>query len=192
MKTIKENIDNEIVIKNSRFICYMIKITSDDINSIINEIKEKHPKATHYCYAFIYDDIKRSSDDNEPSGTAGQPILNVLEKEELNHVLAVVVRYFGGIKLGAGGLIRAYTKSVTETLKISEFVELIKGYKIRLRFNYTEGKNINNILKDSRITTKEYHDDIHYECYIDERLLKYLDKYTPQILEEGYIEKTQL
>lgn len=192
MKTIKENIDNEIVIKNSRFICYMIKITSDDINSIINEIKEKHPKATHYCYAFIYDDIKRSSDDNEPSGTAGQPILNVLEKEELNHVLAVVVRYFGGIKLGAGGLIRAYTKSVTETLKISEFVELIKGYKIRLRFNYTEGKNINYILKDSRITNKEYHDDIHYECYIDERLLKYLDKYTPQILEEGYIEKTQL
>ena len=170
----------------------MIKITSDDINSIINEIKEKHPKATHYCYAFIYDDIKRSSDDNEPSGTAGQPILNVLEKEELNHVLAVVVRYFGGIKLGAGGLIRAYTKSVTETLKISEFVELIKGYKIRLRFNYTEGKNINYILKDSRITNKEYHDDIHYECYIDERLLKYLDKYTPQILEEGYIEKTQL
>lgn len=191
MKTIKSNTNNEIIIKNSRFICYLIKINSSNISEILENIKKQHPKATHYCYAYIYNNIKRSSDDNEPSGTAGQPILNVLEKENLNNVLAIVVRYFGGTKLGAGGLIRAYTKSVTETLKNIEFAELIKGLKIRLKFNYTEGKNIDYILKDSQIINKDYHDNISYECYIEEELLKHLSKYTPIILEETYIEKTQ-
>ena len=102
-----------------------------------------------------------------------------------------VVRYFGGIKLGAGGLVRAYTKSITETLKISEFVELVKGIKISIKFNYNEEKNINYILNNLNIIKKEYQDDIYYECNIDEKLLKELNKYKPLILEEIFIEKTQ-
>ena len=189
MKTIKDNYENEIIIKNSRFICYLIKINSADIDEILNKIKSIHPKATHHCYGYIYDDIKKSSDDGEPGGTAGLPILNVLEKENLNHILAIVVRYFGGIKLGAGGLVRAYTKSVTETLKISEYIELVKGLKISLKFNYNEEKNINYILKDSYISKKEYQDDIYYECNIEENKLNDLTKYNPKIIEEIYIEK---
>lgn len=191
MKTIKTNLDNETIIKNSRFICYLVKIESSNINSLLEEIKNIHSKATHYCYGYIYDDIKKSSDDNEPSGTAGLPILNVLEKEKLNHIIAIVVRYFGGIKLGAGGLVRAYTKSVTETLKNAEYIELVKGYKISLRFNYNEEKQVNYILKNSNISKKDYQNNIYYECNIEENILKDLDKYNPLILEEIFIEKTQ-
>ena len=97
MKIIKNNYDNEIIIKNSRFICYLVRIDSTNVDDILSDIKSMHPKATHYCYGYIYDDYKKSSDDGEPGGTAGLPILNVLEKEDINHVLAVVVRYFGGI-----------------------------------------------------------------------------------------------
>ena len=189
MKTLKKNISNEIIIKNSKFICYLIKIDSSNINSLLDEIKNIHPKATHYCYGYIYDEVKKSSDDGEPGGTAGLPILNVLEKENLNHILAVVVRYFGGIKLGAGGLVRAYTKSITETLKVSEFVELVKGIKISIKFNYNEEKNINYILKNSNIIKKEYQDDIYYECNIEENILNELSKYNPKIIESIYIEK---
>ena len=189
MKTIKENYEHEIIIKNSKFICYLIKIDSKDISEVLNEIKKLHPKATHHCYGYIYDEIKKASDDNEPSGTAGLPILNVLEKENLNHILAVVVRYFGGIKLGAGGLVRAYTKSVTETLKIAEYQELIEGLKISLEFNYNEEKNIDYILRNSKIIKKDYQDNIYYECLIDKELLNKLNKYNPKIIENIYIEK---
>ena len=143
MKTIKNNSTNEIIIKNSRFINYLIKIKNPDIKEITEEIKTTHPKANHYCYAYIYNDIKRSSDDKEPTGTAGSPMLNVLEKNNLNNILAITVRYFGGIKLGAGGLIRAYTESITENLKNVELIELEKGYKLEIIFNYSDEKQIN-------------------------------------------------
>ena len=134
MRTIINDNTNEIIIKNSRFINLLIKINNPNIDSIITKIKEKYPKATHYCYAYIYNDIKRFSDDAEPTGTAGMPLLNVLEKENLNNILTVTVRYFGGIKLGAGGLVRAYTKSLTENLKDTELCELEDGYKIEINF----------------------------------------------------------
>ena len=117
MQTIKNNTQNEIIIKNSKFICYQYKVKDlDEIYNILNNIKEEHKDATHHCYAYILDNIKKSSDDGEPSRTAGFPILKVLENNNLNNILAIVIRYFGGIKLGAGGLVRAYTKSVTNTL----------------------------------------------------------------------------
>ena len=84
------------------------------------------------------------------------PILNVLKKENLNYVLAVVVRYFGGIKLGAGGLVRAYTKAVSETIKLAQYSFLVKGFKIRINFNYNDEKNVNYVLKDSLIVKKDY------------------------------------
>lgn len=189
MKTIKENIINEIEIKNSKFITLIIKINNDNIKSILEEIKNTYPKATHYCYGYIYNNIERSSDDGEPSSTAGLPILNVLKKENLNNILVVVVRYFGGIKLGAGGLIRAYTKSVTEALKQANYTNLIEGYKINIEFNYSEEKQINYLLKDSIIIDKNYNELINYIVLIDKNIEENLLPYNYKILENIYIEK---
>ena len=160
MRTIKSNVANEIIIKNSRFICLFMKINSTDISNLLDNIKEEYPKATHYCYAYVYNDIQRFSDDGEPGGTAGMPMLNVLLKEELSNVLCVVIRYFGGIKLGAGGLVRAYTKSVTECLKVTDLMELEEGYKLRLKFNYNDEKQIKYLLKDSNVLNEKYDLDV--------------------------------
>ena len=189
MKTIKNNIENEIVIKNSKFICLLIKINDIDISNYLENIKKQYPKATHYCYAYIYNDYKKSSDDGEPSSTAGIPILNVLEKNNLNNILCVVVRYFGGIKLGAGGLVRAYTKCVTECLKKSELVELINGYKIELEFSYNELNSVNYILNKSNILSKNFNNNIKYIVLLDKITLNKLKKYNYKILEYLYIEK---
>lgn len=189
MKTIKTNYSHEIEIKNSRFITLLIKIDSTDIDNILEDIKKKYPKATHYCYGYIFNEVKRSSDDGEPSGTAGFPILNVLEKEELNNILVVVVRYFGGIKLGAGGLVRAYTKAVTEALKESELIPIEKGYKIGLEFNYNEEKQINYLLNNSKILEKQYDEKIIYTVLVNKDTLEKVNNYPKIIIDELYIEK---
>ena len=189
MRTIKENFINEIVIKNSRFICYLFKINSPNIDDYINNIKIEHPKATHYCYGYKYLDIEHSSDDGEPSGTAGMPILNVIKKEQLQNILIVVVRYFGGIKLGAGGLIRAYTKSVTEAIKNNSLCDLVDAYKILLSFSYEVEKDVSYILRDSIIIEKSYLDIINFTCIVDYDVFKLLEKYSPTIIEKTYIEK---
>lgn len=189
MKTIKETIQNEIIIKNSKFITILIKLSSPSIESEIKKIREKYPKATHYCYAYIYGEQKGCSDDKEPSRTAGLPMLNVLEKEELNNLLAITIRYFGGIKLGAGGLVRAYTKSITEALKIAEKIELEKGYKIKLEFDYTEETTINYLLRTSNIVEKKYDKKIRYIASVNQNTLEKLEKFSYQILESIWIEK---
>lgn len=189
MKTIKDNIQNEIIIKNSRFITYFIKLTSNDIEKYLKEIKELHPKATHYCYGYIYGNEKGCSDDGEPSRTAGLPMLNVLEKEELNNILVITVRYFGGIKLGAGGLVRAYTKSVTETLKLASITELEEGYKIKIVFDYNNESTMNYILKTSTILEKYYEKDINYIVLVNKETLDKLKDYNYSIIESTWIEK---
>ena len=167
MQTIKNNTHNEIIIKNTRFICYLYKIKDiNDINNYLNNIKLIEKDATHYCYAYILNDIKKSSDDGEPSGTAGFPILKVLENNNLNNILAIVIRYFGGIKLGAGGLVRAYTKSVTNTLSKDNIINLTKGYNIDIEFNYNQIKEIDYLLKDININNKIFDNTIKYNIDI--------------------------
>ena len=169
MNTIKNNTNNEIIIKNSRFICYLYKINNkDDINNILNNIKKEHKDATHHCYAYILNDLKKADDDGEPGGTAGIPILKVLENNNLNYILAIVVRYFGGILLGAGGLVRAYAKSVTNTINKDNLVSLIKGYNIDITFNYDNIKNIDYLLKDIKINNKTFDTNIKYNIDIPE------------------------
>lgn len=169
MYNIKENIENTIVINKSKFITYLIKINNEEevLNSL-KYIKEKYKDATHYCYSYITGNIKRFNDDGEPSGTAGMPILNVLENNQLTNVLCVVVRYFGGIKLGAGGLVRAYTKSVTEALKNTSIIEIKSGFKITIEFDYEILKYIENLLKDTIILNKDFKDKIIYTFLIEE------------------------
>lgn len=115
----------EIVEKKSKFLGYAYSVTSSkQVEEIINSLKKEHKKCTHVCYAYnISSDVvlAKAVDDGEPNGTAGRPILNVIDKKGLKNILVVVVRYFGGIKLGAGGLVRAYTKCASESIK--EFME---------------------------------------------------------------------
>ena len=111
----------EEVFKKSRFIAYMYEIDSvDEAKDIINNLLKEHKKARHIPYAYKIDGQAKKSDDKEPNGTAGMPIYNIIEKKNLNHVLICVVRYFGGIKLGAGGLTRAYSNTVSNMLKDTE------------------------------------------------------------------------
>ena len=111
-------ITNEFEIKKSRFITYLYNIDDENkVNEIIDTIKNEHKKARHVVYVYKINNTAKINDDGEPKGTAGMPIFNVIEKNNLNNVLIVVVRYFGGIKLGAGGLFRAYSKSASEIIK---------------------------------------------------------------------------
>lgn len=120
-KTIKTDGQVEEEIKKSQFICSIKRVeTEEEAREFINQVKKEHYKASHNCSAFILGEtmtIKRSSDDGEPSGTAGVPMLTVLENNELTNLVAVVTRYFGGTKLGAGGLIRAYAGAVARAVK---------------------------------------------------------------------------
>lgn len=173
MQTIKQNTHNEIIIKNSKFICYLYKIKNiTEIENYLTNIKNIEKDATHYCYAYILNDLKKSSDDGEPSGTAGFPILKVLENNNLNNILAIVVRYFGGIKLGAGGLVRAYTKSTTNTISNDNIVNLIPGYNITIEFNYNQTKEIDYLLKDITINKKEFNNTIIYNIDIPTTFLE--------------------
>lgn len=190
MRTLKNTIENEIEIKKSSFISIIKNIQSiEEFNAYIEELKTKYPKATHYCYGYICGNIEHFSDDGEPGGTAGAPILNVLKKENLNNICCVVIRYFGGIKLGAGGLVRAYTKSVTEALKSAQFIELELGYKVRLTFQYSQEKQINYILNNSKVLNKEFLENVVYTVLINDKVLEKLNNYDLEILEKLYIEK---
>ena len=182
---------SEIIIKNSRFITILVPITSkSNITNILDKIKENYPKAKHYCYAYITENSQKSSDDKEPSSTAGIPMLNVLIKNNIINVLAVTVRYFGGIKLGAGGLIRAYCKSVTTSLKNAKLIELEDAIEIEIYVEYSNQKNIENILKTSKITEKEFTDKIKYIAIIPISIKDKLNNYEYEVLNEKcYLEK---
>ena len=190
MKTIKENFVNEIIIKNSRFITLLFKVYDDtNINEIFDKVKDEYPKATHYCYAFITESRKKSSDDGEPGGTAGMPMLNVLEKEGFINVLAITVRYFGGIKLGAGGLVRAYSKSVRDAILGCNKVEVVKGVKVRITISYDMQKNLDYTLREYNIVNKIYDEKVTYTVLLPNDKLDLISDYDYIILSEEFIEK---
>lgn len=192
MKTIEDS-NYTIVINKSKFICELLYINNqDEIDSKLKDIKHKYKSATHYCYAYIYDNNKRFNDDGEPSGTAGIPILNVLENNNLNRVLCVVIRYFGGIKLGAGGLVRAYTKSVTSCLENTKIIDKKECQLIKITFSYDKVKIIDKII-NKNILLKEFENSITYTIAISKdevkNTLKLLENYiiNLEILDDNYI-----
>lgn len=172
MYTIDNNTTYELIIRNSKFITILYKIDTPNIHDIISKLKATYPDATHYCYAYVIDDIKKASDDGEPSGTAGIPILKVLESNNLTNILCVVIRYFGGIKLGANGLIRAYTKVAANAIKEATLNELIDGLNVDIIFPYQESKNIDYLVKDIKINSKSFNDLITYNIDIDKSFLE--------------------
>lgn len=188
MKTILNDYVSELEINKSRFITLLYKVDSIDlIKEKLDLVKDLYKDATHYCYAYIVDNNKKSSDDGEPGGTAGVPIMEVLLKNDLNYVLCVVVRYFGGIKLGAGGLVRAYSKSVSSSLLEDNIVNLIPGYEIVFDTNYDNQKNIDYLLKDIKVE-KEYLDIVKYRVFISKDKINLLENINYNIIKDIYIE----
>ena len=172
-RTIKEDGQVQEEIKKSRFICHAKRVYSEDeARDFITAIKKEHYKATHNCSAFILgerSEIKRTSDDGEPSGTAGVPMLGVLENHNLTNVCVVVTRYFGGIKLGAGGLIRAYAGSVALAVKEIGIIEIKEQAGIAIQMSYAQYQEYSNFLKEHNLMELEttFTDQIDTIIYVD-------------------------
>ncbi|WP_415747546.1 YigZ family protein [Streptococcus mitis] len=172
-RTIKEDGQVQEEIKKSRFICHAKRVYSEEeARDFITAIKKEHYKATHNCSAFIIgerSEIKRTSDDGEPSGTAGIPILGVLENHNLTNVCMVVTRYFGGIKLGAGGLIRAYAGSVALAVKEIGIIEIKEQAGIAIQMSYTQYQEYNNFLKEHTLMELDtnFTDQVNTMIYVD-------------------------
>ncbi|MBE4907067.1 YigZ family protein [Bacillus luteolus] len=172
--TVKGYGEHEIIIEKSRFIAYINRATTEEeAQNFILEIKKKHRDANHNCSAYIigeHDHIQKANDDGEPSGTAGVPILEVLKKKKLKDTVVVITRYFGGIKLGAGGLIRAYGKSTSEGLNATGIVERTLMRVIHTKIDYTWLGKVENELRSSVFKIKEikYLDSVEVETYVEE------------------------
>ena len=172
-RTIKEDGQVQEEIKKSRFICHVKRVYSEEeARNFITAIKKEHYKATHNCSAFIVgerSEIKRTSDDGEPSGTAGVPMLGVLENHNLTNVCVVVTRYFGGIKLGAGGLIRAYAGSVALAVKEIGIIEIKEQAGIAIQMSYAQYQEYSNFLREHKLTEIDtnFTDQIDTIIYVD-------------------------
>jgi len=137
----------ESAIEKSRFIALLVPLNSPvTYKEELLKIKKQWPKARHYPYAFIYDEHRQSNDDGEPAGTCGRPLLSLLDKHQLNHVLIVVVRYFGGIKLGAGRLLRTYVDTANQAILQATLLKEVEGYRFEYDVDYLEAQIIQNKL----------------------------------------------
>ncbi|MEF2967051.1 YigZ family protein [Paenibacillus sp. M1] len=158
-KTVRGAGEKEIVIKKSRFIGHVKPVESEEeAVGFIEEIKKRHWNATHNCSAYMIgerDEIQKQSDDGEPSGTAGKPILEVIRNQGLKNVAIVVTRYFGGIMLGAGGLIRAYTDGAVAAIEAGEAITRVLHREVFVELDYTWLGKVENELRNRGIRTGE-------------------------------------
>lgn len=164
MKTIQNTTSNEIVINKSIFITHLFRVnTIDEVNQALQAIRKKYYDATHNCYAYILGtnaEIQKASDDGEPQKTAGMPMLDVLKKREMTNILAITTRYFGGILLGAGGLIKAYSSSVSEALNKTSIYEYLDYKTIEIIVSYSIYNSILSFLNEYQIFNVEYLDNV--------------------------------
>lgn len=179
IKTIGDSVANEIIEKKSRFIANVYNIESvAEAEEKIKQIKKKYYDAKHNCFAFSVleeNQIKtKISDDGEPSGTAGEPILNVIEKNKLQNILIIVTRYFGGILLGAGGLVRAYSNASIEALNKAKIVKKELGNKIKVEISYSDNEKFKYYCNKNKINivNVEYAENIFYIIEINDEELE--------------------
>ena len=172
-KTINEKSENEIIINKSRFIGFSAPINSEEeALKFIEEIKTRHRDATHNVYAYCIGEnsnIQRFSDDGEPTGTAGIPALEVLKKEDLRNVVVVITRYFGGIKLGSGGLIRAYTKGAKIAVDAGLIVDMTLHIKTKINIDYTTLGRFENFLMTNGLKSEEieYKEGVVFTLFVE-------------------------
>ncbi len=174
-KTVEGLCEKVFIVERSKFICAVKGVKSEeDAKSFVAETRKNHPFATHNCYAYIVGDkglTRKFSDDGEPQGTAGMPILNVLATKRLFNVVAVVTRYFGGVKLGAGGLTRAYGNAVAETVNFSAVKEMFPSVFYAIKASYSEYKKISQSLAIyADVTAVSYGEDVTADCAVKEEL----------------------
>ena len=186
MKTIAKAVESEINVKKSQFICHLFPTkTKKESKEIILKVNEQYNDATHNCTAYIVSDGEGFDDDGEPGGTAGKPMINVLRKNELHNVTAVVTRYFGGIKLGAGGLVRAYSKSVLEAINEAEILEVELYDVYKLIFEYSDIKLADGEVRNNNldVIAKDDSDKVIYEVVSKDfrDIEKIFEKYNGEI-----------
>ncbi|MDU4934938.1 MAG: YigZ family protein [Peptostreptococcaceae bacterium] len=170
-KTLHDFGSDEIIIEKSTFIGYAKPIkTEEEAVEFVNEIKKKHKDATHNVWAYTVGptmNIQRYSDDGEPQGTAGIPTLEVIKKEDLRDVVVVVTRYFGGIKLGAGGLVRAYTKGAKVGLEAAKIIEKVMYKEVKIKIDYNQLGKVQNEIMNLGYFIKDtiYEDNVEIIVY---------------------------
>lgn len=202
-KTIEKDLEGIIIEKKSKFIANLFYIENEEeAQQKINEIKKKYFDARHHCFAYrVLKDgkvISKQSDDGEPSGTAGAPMLNILEKQQLTNVLVIVTRYFGGILLGTGGLVKAYSDALKEAINNVKIEEIEDGYEIEVSLGYEDISNFEYFCSQNniKIIKKEYTDKIKiiaeiskesYEKKVEKNLNNNYPKIQPTIIKERII-----
>lgn len=198
-KTIIEHTTSEIVEKKSKFIANIYHIENEEqANTKIKEIKKKYFDARHNCIAYrVIEDgkiIERFSDDGEPSGTAGAPMLNILQKNDLCNILVVVTRYFGGILLGTGGLVRAYSEATMQGIEKAEKINVYQGIEYKVVVEYSELENLKYYCRKNNmnIVNIEYFNEV--ECYIEmkegikEKFIKDIEQRNINIVKKQYVD----
>ena len=189
--------EDEVIINKSRFIGYSLPINSEEeALNFVEKIKTKHKDATHNVYAYVVGEnsnIQRFNDDGEPSGTAGIPVLEVIKKEDLRNIVIVVTRYFGGIKLGGGGLIRAYTRAAKIGLDAGVVIDMTPHTNLLMNIDYTLYGRIENYLMTNNYTVDEVEFEQDVSIYISVETLK-LDKFRNDMinLTNGSIEISEI
>lgn len=179
MKSIKEEVISKDIINKSKFINYLIPVSSlEETNLMLERIKKLFNDASHHCYAYILgnnQEIQKYSDDGEPSKTAGLPILEVMKKHDLTNVLSITIRYYGGTKLGAGGLTRAYTKSCAESISLATFTKLTSYTDISIKVSFDHIGHVEKYIRDNYdLINTEYDDFVNYTVRVESDLLSNL------------------
>lgn len=198
--TLKKEIENVTIIERSKFICNIKPINSEEeALEYINEIKKRHAFATHGCYAYVADELGnvcKFSDAGEPQGTAGMPMLNAIKGKEIKKVVAVVTRYFGGIKLGAGGLVRAYGGAVSTCLALAELTYMSPSSFIEISTNYENYSSLLKIVNASNgvIVSTEYDTDIKVTVAINKEDEKSVNTFNQKLLDlfKGNVKSTTI
>ena len=165
MKTIKKPVEAQINIKKSNFIARLYPAKDKkEVKKIIEEVSTRYSDATHNCTAYIVSDSQGYDDNGEPSGTAGKPMMNVLIKNDLSNIVAIVTRYFGGIKLGAGGLVRAYSHSILKAIEEAEIVNMELFNIYEAIFDYKNIKEVDSELRkyNLKVIKKDYNVQVTY------------------------------
>ncbi len=179
MKLINEEYINTIIISKSEFITRLFRVNNiDEVNKYLAETRKKHYDASHNCYAYILGnnaEIEKCSDDGEPLKTAGAPMLDALKKNNVTNILAITTRYFGGILLGAGGLVRAYSKSVSEALKLAKFYVVKEQTKFTLNTSYSGYNTLIKSINYIKILNTFFNTDVLIEGACDKELFNNLN-----------------
>lgn len=186
-RTVKLYGESEYIIQKSRFLTYVKRTeTEEEAIAFINDIKKIHHNATHNCSAYLigeHDEIQKANDDGEPSGTAGVPMLEVLKKQQLKDVTVVVTRYFGGIKLGSGGLIRAYGRATSEGIAATQVVDRLLHSLMKVSIDYTWLGKVENEVRQSDYPLHEiaYADQVELYIHVPEQQVEIFSLWITEI-----------